>query len=469
MSKTQGQELAEKLLFTQPHIADEQPEALEAAQSFCEDYKEFLDHAKTEREAVKETVKRLEAAGYRPFDRLAKQAYRPGDKIYYNNRGKSIIAATIGTEPLDAGTRLMIAHIDSPRLDLKPNPLYEDTDLALFKTHYYGGIRKYQWGVTPLSLHGVVVKTNGETVEIHVGEDDSDPVFCVTDLLPHLAADQSKRTLGEGLKGEELNIVVGSLPYEDKEVSNRVKLNIMRLLNEKYGITERDFVRAEIEAVPAAKARDIGFDRSLIGGYGHDDRVCAYTALRAEIDTQAPAFTSVCVLTDKEEVGSDGNTGLNSDYVFHFLSYLAEIQGANYKMLLQNSKCLSADVNAAVDPTFPEVTEKNNAAYMNRGVCVTKYTGSRGKSSTNDAGAELMAFVTGILDDAKVIWQTGELGKVDQGGGGTVAKYVSQHDVDTVDIGVPMLSMHAPFELVAKLDVYMTYRAFAAFKASRKA
>lgn len=468
MEKTKGQELAEALLFTQPHIADAQPQAMQPAQSFCEDYRVFLDSAKTEREAVREAVQRLEAAGYRPFDRLAKTPYRPGDRVYYNNRGKSLIAATIGSRPLDDGVRLMIAHIDSPRLDLKPNPLYEDADLALFKTHYYGGIRKYQWGVTPLSLHGVVVKKNGETVEINVGENEGDPVFCVTDLLPHLAADQSKRTLGEGLKGEELNILVGSIPYADKEVTNRVKLHIMQILNERYGITERDFVRAEIEAVPAAKTRDVGFDRSLLGGYGHDDRVCAYTALRAEIDTPAAPFTSVCVLTDKEEIGSDGVTGLNGEYVFHFLSYLADIQGANYKMLLQNSKCLSADVNAAMDPTFADVMEKNNAAYMNRGVCVTKYTGSRGKSATNDAGAELMAFVTDILDEAGVAWQTGELGKVDQGGGGTVAKYVSKNDVDTVDIGVPMLSMHAPFELVAKLDVYMTYRAFAAFKASGK-
>lgn len=468
MSKTKGQELAEQLLFTQPHVADEAPEALEKAQEFCEDYKAFLDEAKTEREAVKAGVKRLEAAGYRPFDRLAKEAYKPGDKVYYNNRGKALIAATIGTRPVQDGVSLMIAHIDSPRLDLKPNPLYEDTDLALFKTHYYGGIRKYQWGVTSLSLHGVVVKTNGETVEIHVGEEENDPVFCVTDLLPHLAADQSKRTLNEGLKGEELNIIVGSLPFEDKEVKNRVKLRIMQILNERYGITERDFVRAEIEAVPAAKARDVGFDRSLVGGYGHDDRVCGYTALRAEIDCDTPAYTSVCILADKEEVGSDGTAGLASDFTFHFLKYLADIQGANYTMMLQNSKCLSADVNAAVDPTFPEVSEKNNSSYLNRGVCVTKYTGARGKGGTNDADAEMVAYVTGILDEAGVLWQTGELGKVDQGGGGTVAKFVSQREVDTIDIGVPVLSMHSPFELVSKLDVYMTYRAFAAFKSSSK-
>lgn len=466
--KTEGQKLAERLTFTQPHIADEHPEDLAEAQSFCEDYKAFLDAAKTEREAAAEIEKRLLAAGYQPLDRTAKKAYRPGDKVYYNNRGKAVLATTIGIEPLEAGAHLMIAHIDSPRLDLKPNPLYEDSDLALFKTHYYGGIRKYQWGVTPLSLHGVVVKKGGETVSINVGEQPGDPVFCVTDLLPHLAAEQSKRPLADGLKGEELNILVGSIPYADKEVKDRVKLHVLQLLNERYGITERDFVRAEIEAVPAFKASDIGFDRSMVGAYGHDDRVCAYTALRAEIDTAAPKFTSVCVLTDKEEIGSDGSTGLNSEYVFHFLGYLADIQGANYKLLLQNSKCLSADVNAALDPTFPDVMERGNASYMNRGVCVTKYTGARGKSATNDASAEMMGYVADILDEAGVLWQTGELGKVDCGGGGTVAKYVANHDIDTVDIGVPMLSMHAPFELVAKLDVLMTYKAFSAFKASQK-
>ncbi len=468
MKKTKGSELAEKLTFTQPHIADAAPKAVEKAQAFCEDYKAFLDAAKTEREAVKEIERRLRKAGYQPLDRTAKKPYKPGDKVYYNNRGKSILAATIGKEDLEAGVRLMIAHIDSPRLDLKPNPLYEDTDLALFKTHYYGGIRKYQWGVTPLALHGVVAKKDGETVEVHVGEEAGDPVFCVTDLLPHLGAEQSKRPLSEGLKGEELNILVGSLPYEDEDVKERVKLQTLALLNEKYGITERDFVRAEIEAVPAFKASDVGFDRSMIGAYGHDDRVCAYTALRAEIDTENPKFTSVCVLTDKEEIGSMGTTGLNSDYVFHFLGYLADIQDGNYKLMLQNSKCLSADVSAAFDPTFPDVMEKRNASFLNKGVCLTKYTGARGKSGTNDAPAELMGFVADILDDAGVIWQTGELGKVDAGGGGTVAQYVANRDIDTVDIGVPVLAMHSPFEVVAKLDVYMTYKAFAAFKASKK-
>lgn len=461
--ETNGKELAQALLFEQKHIADIDANACDAAQAFCEDYKAFMDAAKTEREAAAEVEARLVKAGYQLF--VPGVEYKAGEKIYFVNRAKSVLCATIGTKPLSEGTRLMIAHIDSPRLDLKPNPLYEDSDLALLKTRYYGGIRKYQWGATPLSLHGVVFKANGECVTVNIGEAAGDPVFCVTDLLPHLSAEQNKRTLADGLKGEELNILIGSLPYGDTEVKNRVKLRVMQLLHEKYGITERDFTRAELEAVPAFKATDVGLDRSLIGAYGHDDRVCAYTALQAEIECKNPLYTTVCVLTDKEEVGSEGVTGLQGDYVFHFLSYLAEMQGADYKAMLRNSKCLSADVNAAFDPTFPDVLEKNNAAYLNRGVVVTKYTGGRAKSSTNDAGAEMMAYVTNLLDAANVQWQTGELGKVEAGGGGTIAKYVGNRNVDVVDIGVPMLSMHAPFELVAKLDVYMTYKAFCAFAA----
>lgn len=463
---SKGKKLAEALLFEQKHIADIDAAAVAQAQAFCEDYKVFMDAAKTEREAATEIERRLVAAGYVLF--VPGAQYQPGEKIYFVNRAKSVLCATIGARPLEDGAHLMVAHIDSPRLDLKPNPLYEDSDLALLKTRYYGGIRKYQWGATPLSLHGVIYKSNGECATVNIGEAAGDPVFCVTDLLPHLAGEQNKRSLADGLKGEELNILIGSLPYEDTEVKNRVKLRVMQLLHEKYGITERDFTRAELEAVPAFKATDVGLDRSMIGAYGHDDRVCAYTSLQAEIACKNPAYTTVCVLTDKEEVGSDGVTGLQGDYLFHFLGYLAEMQGANYKTMLVNSKCLSADVNAAFDPTFPDVTEKNNTAYLNRGVVVTKYTGGRAKSSTNDAGAEMMAYVTNLLDAANVQWQTGELGKVEAGGGGTIAKYVGNRNVDVVDIGVPMLSMHAPFELVAKLDVYMTYQAFVSFANAKK-
>lgn len=458
--KKETEKLQKDLLFTQPHIADAAPKTVKKAFAFCEDYKKFLDSAKTEREAAAEAERRLVKAGYVPFD--PQKTYAPGDKVYTVNRGKAVLASTIGTQPLEKGVRFMIAHVDSPRLDLKPNPLYEDSDLALFKTHYYGGLRKYQWGATPLSLHGVIYRADGTCATVRIGDDPGDPVFCVTDLLPHLAAEQSKRTLNEGLKGEELNILVGSLPYEDEEAKNRVKLLTMQLLHEKYGITERDFTRAELEAVPAFRASDVGFDRSLIGAYGHDDRVCAFAALQAEIGTKKPAHTTLCVLTDKEEVGSDGTTGLKSDYVFHFVQYLADRAGADYKTVLVHSLCLSADVNVAFDPTFPDVLEKANAAYLNRGVVVTKYTGARGKYDTNDAPAEVLAHVTRMLDKAGVAWQTGELGKVDCGGGGTIAKYVANRNVDVVDIGVPMLSMHAPFELVAKLDVYSTYQAFSA-------
>ena len=460
--KSKGKELQETLMFTQPHIADERPELTEKAARFCEDYKAFLDASKTEREAVSEVERRLLAAGYQPLQRTG-VTYKPGDRVYYNNRGKAILCSTFGKQPLDAGVRMMAAHIDSPRLDLKPNPLYEDNDIALFKTHYYGGIRKYQWGATPLSLHGVIYRKDGTKAEVRIGEDAGDPVFCVTDLLPHLATEQSKRTLADGLRGEELNIVAGSLPYPDKELKKRVKLRVLELLHEKYGITERDFTRAEIEAVPAFKAVDVGFDRSMIGAYGHDDRVCSYTALLAQMETREPEYTTVCVLADKEEIGSIGATGLAGDFVFHFLGYLADAQGANYKLMLQNTKCLSADVNAAFDPTFPDVSEKRNTCCLNRGVVVTKYTGARGKNSTNDASAEMMSFVTGIFDAADILWQTGELGKVDGGGGGTVARFLTNHDIDVVDVGVPVLSMHAPFELVSKLDVYMMYQAFTAF------
>lgn len=464
--KSKGKALQEELAFTQPHIADERPELTEAAARFCEAYKTFLDAAKTEREAVEAALRLLNEAGYRPL-RQESEAYRAGDKIYYNNRGKALLCATLGRQPLDAGVRLMVAHIDSPRLDLKPNPLYEDSDLALLKTHYYGGIRKYQWGATPLSLHGVVYRKDGTRADIRIGEEPGDPVFCVTDLLPHLGAEQNKRTLADGLRGEELNLVVGSLPYAEKELKDRVKLRVLELLHEKYGITERDFTRAEIEAVPAVKAVDVGLDHSMIGAYGHDDRVCGYTALRAEIEMRDPEYTTVCVLADKEEVGSSGATGLVSDFVFHFLGHLADAQSANYKRMLQNAKCLSADVNAAFDPTFPDVSEKRNASYLNRGVVLTKYTGARGKNGTNDASAEMMSFVTGIFDAAGVLWQTGELGKVDFGGGGTVSQFVANRDIDVVDVGVPVLSMHSPFELVSKLDVYMIYQAFTAFAGAK--
>lgn len=434
---------------------------IKEADNFCEGYMSFLDAAKTEREAVEEAVELVRANGFIEFRKGEK--YAPGERVYYNNRGKSLILAVIGRRDLAEGVHITAAHIDSPRLDLKPNPLYEDSELAYFKTHYYGGIKKYQWTVTPLSLHGVIVKKDGETVKVKVGEDDGDPKFVITDLLPHLAANQMKSTMAEGVKGENLNVLIGSRPFDDTDAAENVKLNIMNILFEKYGINEADFLSAELEVVPAFKACDIGFDRSMIGAYGHDDRVCAYPALMALIDAEAPEHTAVCVLADKEEIGSVGNTGLDSSFLNYFICDLAEASGLDGRDVLTRSKCLSADVNAAFDPIYAEVSEKRNASFVNRGVVITKYTGSRGKGGTSDASAEFMAEVRAMLDGNHVVWQTGELGKVDEGGGGTVAKYIAGLNVDTVDLGVPVLSMHAPFEVVSKLDVYMTYKACFAF------
>ena len=459
--KTKGKELQQQLTWEFPHIGKEKPEQEEKAFKYCEGYKGFLDTGKTERECVKEAVRMLEKGGYKPFD--PKASYEPGDKVYYVNRGKSLIATTFGKRPLEEGLRINGAHIDSPRLDLKPNPLYEKEDIAFFKTHYYGGIRKYQWGTIPLAMHGVIIKKDGEKVEISIGEDEKDPVFCVTDLLPHLASKQNERPLKDGLKGEELNILVGSLPFQDEEIKEPVKLLALSLLHDKYGITEKDFFRAEIEMVPAVKARDIGFDRSLIGAYGQDDRVCAYTALTAEIDAKKPSYTTVTILTDKEEIGSVGNTGLNSDFVLHYIEELAAQADVNVREVLKHSLCLSSDVNAAYDPNFPDVYEGRNSSYINKGCVLTKYTGARGKSGSNDASAETMAKVIAIMDGEGVYWQAGELGAVDAGGGGTIAQFVAHMDVDTVDLGVPILCMHSPFELASKLDVYNTYKAFKAF------
>lgn len=460
--KNRAKDLAKELTWKFPSIAKEAPEQKAEAFSYCEGYKEFLNRAKTEREFVEEAVKRLEAAGYEPFE--AGKAYEAGQKVYEVNRKKALIMTTFGTEPLEKGVHLNIAHIDSPRLDLKPNPMYEKSDLAYLKTHYYGGIRKYQWAVIPLAMHGIVVKKDGASVNICIGEEEGDPVFCVTDLLPHLAADQNERKLKDGIKGEELNIIFGSLPFPDsEEIKEPVKLLALSLLNEKYGITEKDFIRAEIEMVPAVKAVDVGLDRSMVGAYGQDDRVCAYTALTAEIAAVRPQHTTVTVLADKEEIGSVGNTGLNSDFVLHYIEYLAQSAGVDYKTVLTSSLCLSADVNAAYDPTFAQVYEENNSCYLGKGCVLTKYTGARGKSGSSDASAETMAEIVDIMDENGVFWQIGELGAVDAGGGGTVACFVAGMGVDVVDLGVPILSMHSPFELASKLDIYNTYRAFQAF------
>ena len=459
--KFTAKEYAEKLLYTPEYAADKQADVKEKAAAFAEGYKKFMDSAKTEREAAVVSEQMLLAAGYKAFE--PKKVYAPGEKVYFIQENKAVVAATIGQKPYEEGFRLVIAHIDCPRLDLRPNPLYESDHMSYFRTHYYGGIRKYQWATIPLAIHGVFTRADGSSVNFAIGEDENDPVFCITDLLPHLGAEQNERKLSEGIKGEELNVLIGSDTVEEEDVKEAVKLNTLILLNQKYGITERDFTRAEIEVVPAAKARDVGFDRSMIGAYGHDDRVDAYPALMAEIGTKSPAYTSVCVLTDKEETGSDGVTGLNSMYTFHFLQQLCAGQGADYITACKAAKCLSADVTAAYDPTFADAFEPDNGTYAGRGVAIYKYTGSRGKSGTSDASAELVSYLTGLMDANSVVWQIGEMGKLDLGGGGTVAKYVANQDIDTIDIGVPVLSMHSPFEIVSKADVYMAYLTFKAF------
>jgi aspartyl aminopeptidase len=461
--KTEVELLQEKLFLKKEHTAKIIDDAeYENAMNFAEGYKKFINDNKTEREVAKFVVSEAEKRGFVPFDKFKK--YNAGDKVYYLNRKKAVILAIIGKKSVGEGVHIAAAHIDSPRLDLKPNPLYEANEIALFKTHYYGGIKKYQWTTIPLSLHGVIIRKDGTQVDVSLGEKEGEPQFVISDLLPHLSKEQDKRTLNEGIKGEELNIIVGSRPFKSDKGSELVKLNILKILNEKYGITEDDFLTAELEMVPAAKVTDIGFDRSLVGGYGHDDRVCAYPELMAilELD-KAPEYTAVAVLTDKEETGSDGNTGLNSSYLRYFLADLGRAEGLMGRDVLSKSKCLSADVNAAFDPTFPTPFEANNASYINKGIVVTKYTGARGKGGTSDASAEYVGEVTRMLNDNHVVWQMGELGAVDAGGGGTVALYIANMDVDVVDVGVPVLSMHAPFELISKLDVYMANKAFSAF------
>ena len=460
--KTASELLREQLAYKRKNgrlYSDES--IVNAADSYCDGYKAFLDKAKTEREAAKAAMEMAKAAGFTEFEHGKK--YGAGDRVFFNNRGKTVAFAVIGKQPVENGVNITAAHIDSPRLDLKPNPLYEDVDLALFKTHYYGGIKKYQWTAVPLALHGVFVLKDGTVKEVSVGEKEDEPKFVINDLLPHLASEQIKRPLNEGIKGEELNVLIGSHPFKDDKGSELVKLNILKLLNEKYGVTEEDFLSAELEMVPAAHACDIGFDRSMIGAYGQDDRVCAYPALTAVLEVKTPERTALAILTDKEEVGSMGNTGLESDFLRYVVGDLAKMQGGDPTLALRRSKCLSADVNAAMDPTFQDVMERKNASFLNYGVVVTKYTGARGKSSTSDASAEYVAEVRALLDRENIVWQMGEMGKVDIGGGGTVAMFVANMGVDVVDLGVPVLSMHAPFETTAKFDVYMCYRAMYEF------
>ena len=434
----------------------------EAINDYAQGYKAFLDNAKTEREAVKYAVELLSSKGYKPFmfgDKLEK-----GGKYYLNNRQKSICAFRIG-QNVD-GVKLVGAHIDSPRLDIKQNPLYEQQDMAYLKTHYYGGIRKYQWATIPLALHGVIVKKDGQVVDVKIGDDLDDPVLCITDLLPHLSREQNQKPLATAFTGEGLNILIGSQSICEEE-KDGVKLNILKLLNEKYGITETDFLSAELCAVPAQNARDLGLDRSMISAYGHDDRVCSYPALTAFIDTEDSEETCICLLADKEETGSDGVTGSQCSILYDLLDEICENFGVNKNRVRMNSTCLSADVTAGYDPLYADAFEKANATYINGGVALCKFTGSGGKGGTSDATAELVGKVRMLLDKNEIVWQLGELGKVDQGGGGTIAKYVANRNIDTIDIGVPVLSMHSPLEVISKKDLYETYRAFKCFYLSK--
>lgn len=450
-------ELREKLFYEQKNgydLIDTQERVL--LEDYCAGYMDFLDCSRMEREAVLNAIAQAEAHGFVEY--TAGMPLEPGMKIYKNNRGKALMLAVIGKRPLDAGCVIAGAHVDSPRLDLKQIPMYEQDELCYFKTHYYGGIKKYQWVTIPLELHGAVALKNGEVINIALGREKDEPKFVITDLLPHLAADQMKKTLSEGFTGEGLNILLGSAPYAD-EGKDRVKLAVMSLLNDMYGITEEDFLSAELAAVPAFDVCEIGLDRSLIGGYGHDDRVCAYAELKAIFDVEQPERTCVCILADKEETGSDGVTGMQSSAFDCFMEDLCAAQGVALRRCYENSFCISADVTNAYDPLYPEVSEKRSDSKVNYGVGICKFTGARGKSGTSDASAEVVAYLRRLFAENNVVWQLAELGKVDQGGGGTIAKYMANRNIDTIDAGVPVLSMHAPFEVVAKFDCYMTYKA----------
>ena len=462
--KTEAELLKEKLFYERKNaLEDIDKKSEKDIDEYASGYKNFINSAKTEREAVKYAIEYASNNGFKEFQYGKK--YNAGDKIYYNNRGKAIYLAVIGSENLENGINIAAAHVDSPRIDLKQCPLYEDSGMAFFKTHYYGGIKKYQWTTIPLALHGKVMLKDGSSLDICIGEKDDDTVFCITDLLPHLGADQMSKTLKKAISGENLNILIGSKPYPGEKTKDSIKLNIMNMLNKSYGIVESDFLSSELCLVPAEKARDLGFDRSMICAYGHDDRVCAYPILTAAVEASKniPKHTLVTILADKEEIGSEGTTGMKTMAFDDMIKEICENAKANYKKAVSNSKCLSADVNACFDPNYAEVYEAKNSAYLNCGVCLTKFTGAGGKSSTNDASAEYVSEIRKIFDDAGVIWQTGELGKVDQGGGGTVAMYIAKRNIDTVDVGVPVLSMHAPYEVISKADLYSAYLAFSAF------
>ena len=469
-SSRTGKKLADKLFFKLENCWESIDQKTEKEiEEFALDYKQFLNDGKTERECARLAVEMLEKYGFKNIESIKDKKFNltAGTKVYQNIRGKSILAAIIGKEPVTEGCNILGAHIDSPRLDLKQNPLYEDSDLALFDTHYYGGIKKYQWTAIPLAMHGIFVNENGKKTEIKIGEELGDPVFTITDLLPHLAKEQMQKKMTEAIDGEDLDILVGSRPYVDKDVKEKVKLGVLALLNERYGVTEKDFASAEIEFVPAFKASDVGLDRSLIGSYGHDDRCCAFPALKAVAafarEKTPPAKTLVCYLSDKEETGSAGNTGARSTNFENFFAFLCSNNEADMRHCFSCSSMLSADVNAAFDPTYAGVFDKRNGSFIGKGIALEKYTGSGGKYGASDANAEFCAKVQGILTRNKIQWQFGELGKVDKGGGGTIALYAANLGIDVLDCGIPVLSMHSPFEVISKIDLYLTYKGYMAF------
>ena len=466
MEKSESELLKEKLFDTkQVGWKNVDNNKKEEIFKFADEYIYYLNKCKTEREAVNFTTDILFKNGFKKIEDC--ENLKPGDRIFYSNRGKSMYIAVIGEEDIKNGLNIVGSHIDSPRLDLKPNPLYEENGFAYFKTHYYGGIKKYQWTTIPLSLHGAIVKTNGEKIEINIGEDESDPIFTITDLLPHLAAEQMEKKLRDGITGENLNLLIGSIPYSDEKISEAVKLNILSLLNEKYGIVEKDLTSSELELVPAFKARSLGFDRSMVAGYGQDDRVCSYAALRGILNIQNPKRTAVCILADKEEIGSYGNTGMESHEFDTFISEILNKLNVNKPNLLDrvfcNSKMISADVDAALDPIYASVSDSRNASYLGRGMGINKYTGARGKSGASDANAEYVAEIRKIYEENNIKYQFGELGKVDVGGGGTIALILANKGIEVIDSGVPVLSMHSPYEVTSKFDIFEAYRAYEAF------
>ena len=444
---------------------DVSPEEKNEIFAFCDGYMKFLNKAKTEREFIAQAKIKAKENGYRDISEF--DSLNVGDKVYFINRDKSMYLAIIGSEKIENGMHIIGSHVDSPRLDLKPNPIYEDGGFAYFKTHYYGGIKKYQWTTIPISIHGVIVKANGEKITVNIGEDENDPIFTITDLLPHLAQDQMQKKLSTAIDGEDLNLLIGSIPYENKEESDRVKLNILKLLNDKYGITETDLLSSEIELIPAFKARSLGFDSSMVAAYGQDDKVCAYASLEAMMHLQNVKNTAICILADKEEIGSMGNTGMESHMFDYFISELLNKIGENRPNLLDKvfcySKMLSSDVDAGFDPIYASVSDKNNAGFLGRGIGLNKYTGARGKSGASDANAEYVAWIRNVLEKNDIKYQISELGKVDIGGGGTIAYILANKGVDVIDCGVPVLSMHAPYEVTSKFDIYSAYETYKAF------